>query len=1147
MRKQTTLQFLCIALMALFAFGQGFAFDASQYATTSKLATGKWVKISIPENGVYELTYDELTQMGFSNPENVRIYGHGGLPISEILDGNAIDDLQPVPVSRFDNKICFYGNGPVKFSIGNYSTTPHYTRAVNGYDQVGCYFLTEETSAETSVQAASQVTVSSPTDVATSLAYFWHEKDLVSIGLTGKQMLGEDFKSDDVLIDYTLPEIADSTIVVQTAIGAYVSEKSYVTAYIHSQNAVDTMSYGSSSSAIYVPSSTAYYREASPYAKIQLTAPAETGQFQPALKLGSTSTTLSIARLDYFIITYTRNNVISDKDNGQIQMGFVSVNGKERFLLPNANENIVVWDISNRYQPTHVTTTSYSNSTGSGQAFFGTGSRANTIDYVAFDPTQTLKKIVAYEAVDNQNIHSMATPNMVIITNKYFYDQAQRIADLHAAVDGKTVQVVTQDQVFNEFSSGTRDGMAYRLMCKMFYDRDANTFKNLLLFGPGTYDNRQVLGEHPTYLLTYQSDLSYDEGSSFVCDDFFALLTDNSGYSMSTDQVSIGVGRFPVVSLEEATADVDKYVEYYGAPDYGSWRNNTLVSSDKGDSGLHLFQAEGVTQLIDNELGTNMQVNKVHTAMFPRSTTEPSVDVSKRTATEAKKHMTELFKSGQYYATYVGHAGSTGMTKSNALWTNSDVSNVTFNHYPIYATACCDVARYDSGSRGICEAMFHKRNGGAIALLTSTRLVYASANDELNRNFATALFSFAANDSMPTLGQAYRIAKNNTAGTSTNKLSFSLFGDPAMDINYPKPYFVITKVNGTDVTQDGIASIGPLQQFSIEAQVMDADNTNINTDFNGDATITLYDCAKFFQSLTYSNKTIDVTYERAKLAEISGRVTNGVFSGTMIVPASVSANNENVLLRAYAHLDNSKEMVNGLTENILMLPYDEQTAISDDQAPVITAMYINDEESFSNGDMVAESSTLYITATDDYALSVQANSVTNKMTLVLDGGKKSYSEIEGYVTLSDNAKTLNITFPLLNIADGTHTLTYTVYDVAGNYATKTITFTVGQSHDATLSADAMPAILNQDVNFDFTTSLTSTPEVTVRVTDATGKLVWKTTTTSFPITWDLKDNDGNYVAPGLYRYFGTYSDGNNYGGTTINNMVVLDALKSNKE
>jgi hypothetical protein len=64
------------------------------------------------------------------------------------------------------------------------------------------------------------------------------------------------------------------------------------------------------------------------------------------------------------------------------------------------------------------------------------------------------------------------------------------------------------------------------------------------------------------------------------------------------------------------------------------------------------------------------------------------------------------------------------------------------------------------------------------------------------------------------------------------------------------------------------------------------------------------------------------------------------------------------------------------------------------------------------------------------------------------------------------------------------------------------------------------------------------------VTDAVGKLVWMTKTSSFPVQWDMRDMDGNKVPAGLYRYFGTYNDGVNYGGTSINKLIILEPVKT---
>ena len=1146
MRKPTKLQFVCLAIMAILCVSYASAFNTSIYATQSKLSTGKWVKISIPENGIYEITYDELREMGFNNPANVHLYGIGGNRINEVLNGSASDDLKQVPILRSNNKICFYGNGPVSFSITDYSTSPHFVRTFNPYSQVGCYFLTEESSADLAPTKKTVVTVTSYTDNTSSLDYFYHERELMSVSSSGKEMLGEDFSKHPVLIDYFLPHLADSTVVVQTAIAANASEVCFANAVMHSGETTDTTVYSVASSRIYKPSNSyVYYNFATPSAPLKLTNPAENGQFEPILKYTTENGSSIIARLDYFILSYMHENIIADAPDNQMLMGYGMTRGGDRFMLPNAPSSTVVWFINNPNSPQEVTTVPYNDASGTGLAFFSSPISRST--YVAFDPTKTLKKISAYVPVANQNLHGMAVPDLLIITTDAFLEQANRLADLHRAVDGIDVVVATQDQVFNEFSSGTRDGMAYRLLCKMFYDRNSTKFKNLLLFGTGSFDNRELMGKHPNDLLTYQSDNSNYEDFSYTCDDFFGYLDDNSGSNIANEKLRIGVGRITCIDEEEARSDVDKIVEYYANPDYGVWRNNTLVTSDSPDNGMYIFHGDGYKQQIDNDLHTGMHVNTVHNTMYPRSTLEPTFAVDRKTATEAKHKMSYLLKDGAYFATYVGHAGAVSFTKKNKMWTTGDVARTAYPHYPIFSTACCDVAHYDNDSRGIAELMYHKRDGGAIALLTSSRMVFASGNDKLNQLFIDGLFSYHRTGVMPTLGEAYRESKLGFTTADVNKLSFFLLGDPAIRVNYPISRFNITSVNGTDVTDTLKAQISPLCKFVINAHVVDAAG-NLDTSFNGDATVTLYDREDFFTTLSFSingeRVDRDVYFDRPKVAEISGRVVNGVFTGEMIAPQFPLASDEDVMIRVYAHKDNSDYMVNGFTKQVTMLPYDETTAISDSQAPVITAMYVNDEMTFTEGAIIAPDAMLYITATDDEGISMQSNSVSRSMKLQLDGGKQSFEEVTCYATVADGGKTVNIELPLQSLSEGMHTLTYTVYDMMGNSANRTISFTVGQNSIVELVADKMPAFLDGEVRFDVETELTLIPDVAVRVTDATGKLVWMTTTNTFPVVWDMTDMDGNKVPAGLYRYFGTYHDNVNYGGTAINRLIVLDALEN---
>ena len=1136
------IQVACIALLALLCVGNASAFELSKYATQSKLATGKWVKISIPESGIYEITYDEMLAMGFNNPSQVRLYGHGGFKISETLNGKAIDDLQPVPVKRIGNKMIFYGNGPIKFTMTGYNSTPRFTREFNPYSQVGCYFLTEENTPETQVTMKGMVTSSNYTNVPYCLNYVYHEKELVSLSNSGKEMLGEDFTSEKLMIDFDMPNIVDSTIAVLTSLAGKLNVHSYVNAVVHCNGGSDTTSYPTGTSRILTCSPTDYYNTASPYGSLKLKHPGEHAQFEPRLLINNSTYKLSLAFLDYFLISYKRYNTLSAEDDNQLLMGYTSSRATDRFQMPNATSTTKVWCINDVYTPQEFNAKTYSDETGQGLYFFCSAATYNY--FVAFDPAKTLKKITAFEPVANQNLHGMTTPDMLIITDKIYHEQAERIAALHQAVDGIDVAVVDQDQVFNEFSSGTRDAMGYRLLCKMLYDRDPSKFKNLLLMGTGSVDNRELRGKHDGFLLTYQSDNSNSEENTFTSDDFFGFLGDNSGANVNFEHLNIGVGRITCVDEEEACSDVDKLVEYYANPDYGVWRNNTMVFSDAPDAGRYMFQGEGYKNLIDNELQTGMHVNTVHCLQYPRSPSQPNVDMERKTATVGKQLIAENLKSGMYYATYVGHAGSIGFTKYNSMWVTSDVANTSYRHFPIVSTACCDVAHYDGDSRGIAELMYHKRDGGAIALLTTSRAVQASNNDELNTYFIHGMFSNAANGVMPTLGEAYISCKNAFTSANTNKMSFFLLGDPAIKINYPVTRFNITKVNGTSLTDStSMAQISPLMKFAIDAKVVKANGALDNT-FNGDVTVTLYDTEDFFATATQSGVNRDIYLNRAKLAEISGRVVNGVFHGEMIAPKSPAASNETVLMRVYAHQDNSDVMVNGFTKQITMLPYNASQAISDNVAPVIDAMFINDAESFSNGAVISPDAVLYITASDNEGISMQSSAVDYCMDLVLDGGKPSYADVSCYAVVDDGGRVVNIEYPLSNLTEGMHTLTYTVYDVKGNSKTRTITFVVGQNNSSTLTADKWPAYSNDVVNFDVETSLSRMPEFTVRVTDATGKLVWKSTTSSFPLAWDMKDMQGNRVPGGLYRYYGTYNDGQNYGGTAIRKLIVLDPVKT---
>ena len=111
----------------------------SRYAEHSVLASGRWVKISVPSTGVYQLTSELVKKAGFTDINKVKIYGYGGALQPEQLTAEyliATDDLKEVPTCTVNGRRLFYGIGPVTWDSNN-------RRVRNPYATSGCYFLTE--------------------------------------------------------------------------------------------------------------------------------------------------------------------------------------------------------------------------------------------------------------------------------------------------------------------------------------------------------------------------------------------------------------------------------------------------------------------------------------------------------------------------------------------------------------------------------------------------------------------------------------------------------------------------------------------------------------------------------------------------------------------------------------------------------------------------------------------------------------------------------------------------------------------------------------------------------------------------------------------------------------------------------------------
>ena len=117
------------------------AANSSLYTLHSSLKDGRWVKIRVPETGIYEISSALVRQAGFTDINKVRVYGYGGAWQPEQLTADyleATDDLKEVPLCQVNGRLMMHAIGPVGWD-SNTATV----RTRNPYSEYGYYFLTD--------------------------------------------------------------------------------------------------------------------------------------------------------------------------------------------------------------------------------------------------------------------------------------------------------------------------------------------------------------------------------------------------------------------------------------------------------------------------------------------------------------------------------------------------------------------------------------------------------------------------------------------------------------------------------------------------------------------------------------------------------------------------------------------------------------------------------------------------------------------------------------------------------------------------------------------------------------------------------------------------------------------------------------------
>jgi len=1105
---------------------------AHTYTTRSVLASGTWMKLRVSETGVHCLTYDEIAAAGLT-PANVRIYGYGGAALYQDFLQDKHDDLPSVAfymnkgddgVFNSGDYILFYAQGPDRWDY----TGGHFIHTRNPYSRYGYYFMTDNAGEQRFISTATELTSAIYT-ADTYTAYMVHDLDSVNlVDISGKagggrEFYGEQFNNLRKSLTVSFPFhdiVSGSNLDIRCRVAGASAAQSKFTMSVgaHSRECVTEA----------ISTSDFYTKATTNELDDRFSLPVNgTGAQQFRLTFAN-SASGSRGYLNFIEMSATCRMVMSGQQMVMTNTEHLNAAGNTRYTLSNASGDVQLWDITN---PTSIQRIPATLSSGK-LSFVGSNSTLQTV--LAVKPNQSAGwyKPVIEGSVTNQNLHALSNIDLVVICPEQFIPAARTIANAHAQYDAMTTAVVTDQQVYNEFSSGTPDATAYRWIMKMLYDRAASDVqkpKSLLLLGDGSYDNRKLMPTSgPNILLTYQAMNSEVETDAYATDDYFGFLDDNEGVSDTQGRMDIGVGRLPVRDAETANSVADKIVAYLRNENPGKWRQQLVFAADDGDGNLHTK----ITDLAAERVRLRNEafvVNKVYIDAYPQE-----VNASGESSPLAKTRFSNLLNDGVLFMDYSGHGGYNNIS-SEMLLTLRECRMMTNTNLGFWMLATCGFAHFDAQEQSASEEAVINPIGGAIAVMSACRTVYASQNKEINYNLCDTLFGHKNDFSYRmTIGEACRIAKNRT-GSDKNKLAYILLGDPAIHLHYPSDYRV-----RTEQASDTLNAL-TLHTFKGWIENEDGDTAR---DFNGVVNITLMD--KLQQVTTLDNdqtdpaKKITYTYNDYPNTLYQGRarVDKGHFDYTFMVPKDIRYNFGNGRITYYA-LDSVNGEGVGHFESFVV-GGSSSVAIVDTIGPELT-IYLN-TPSFRNGDKTTENPHFYADIYDEHGINTVGSGIGHDLMLTIDANPNQMYVVNDYYESSGSYQSGKVSYRLTDLSEGQHTLTFRAWDLLNNSASASLSFNVVKGLEPTMySIVAYPnplrvgEAMHFQVDYDQPDELM---EVNVYVYSPQGELVYHsarkgTEQHSFAV-------DNMHLSPGVYMYRVAFTTTNGDSTGKAGKLIVME-------
>ena len=1034
MRRGVFIVFLGFIFSPYFLGAQNAAFN-----------TGKWAKIAIVKQGIYQITGVQLKALGFPLPiasAQIQLFNYNLSQLGEKVTATVSTTLSENAIQVFDggdnqidekDYVLFYAEGSVgwkqeatKFNATHYKNTSH--------DSV-YYFLTIGSNGK---RWSIMNKLTTPAQIVDQYDERWLiEIDSISILNSGKLLLGPAMGQGlgkQTKLSYPINInglVLSSPMYVITKYAATTFQNAANFNFSINDNVVKTTMVAPVSGQIY-DESAKMATDSFPYflnATTNLLSPASVNiNFQADNAAAS-------GWIDYIEISAKRRLGFW----GTNSVGFRNVSSSVKgnllqYQIQNGDASTEVWDVTNPSLPRKISTEMNSN------GIISFVYQADTLHEFYAVKQQGYELPTLLGPMINQNLAGMNVPDYIMISAPNYLNAANKLQNYHTTINGLKTAVVNVNEIFNEFSGGQPSPIGIRnflqyLMNKAVANKVAAP-RYLLLFGIANFNSRNY--NNTSQIPVFESAGSTGILTSYPTDDFYSMLNDNDDINNFSEikKLALATGRLPVRNSTEADTLVEKIINYQKNSNGGNWKNNITWVADDGDYNLHLEDAEAISNHLQQK-NPNWNQKKIYLDLYAANK-----NIAGNSYPLVNTEIIQTVNEGTLILNYTGH-GNFARLAEEAVISQTDVlqwNNAT--KLPLMITASCDFAPYDQPQLspfGLDALM--KNSKGVIALVAASRLVLAYSNKQINDRFIQALLVPDSLGHFATLGEALQNAKTQAwlaDEDHINAFKFSLLGDPAMHLSIPKYEIGIISLNQKPFTGKDTLIAGT--KYTLKGAVNN--KAILQNNFNGVLDFVLFDAANSKKTLANAStsKVTTVFTQEKILFKGKASVQGGNFSIDFLLPKEVTLlKNLKIQLSAYNNVADAISVFDQL------IAIDNNAVINNDIKGPQLKIYLNDSN-FVSGGWAATRSNLFVEILDSGGIQTSGNALGRDLILIIDDDYKNAIVLNNYFIADiDTYQKGKLSYSLPVFMEGPHRLVVKAWDLLGNSTTQYIDFIVPAS------------------------------------------------------------------------------------------------------